>query len=117
MKFLPLLAILVLVYAVGKTFHLSSLVVVLGFGVFLANAACPQVAWFRKHFLYSGFKGDLDQRHQLSRESAFPLRTFSFVLFGYTMVPDELRNLAMLQLAGIILLITFLRRGLFLKGI
>ena len=82
MKFLPLLAILVLVYAVGKTFHLSSPVVVLGFGVFLANAAYLPVAWFRKHFLYSGFKGDLDQMHQLSRESAFLLRAFFFVLFG-----------------------------------
>jgi len=57
-KFFLLLAILLLVYAVGKTFHLCTLVVVLGFGVFLANAAYLPVAWFRKHFLYSGFKGE-----------------------------------------------------------
>ncbi len=115
-KFFLVLSILVLVYAVGNTFHLSTLVVVLGFGMFLANTAHVPVAWFRKHFLYSGFKGDLDQMYQLSRESAFLLRTFFFVLFGYSMVPDELRNLVMLQRAGLILLITFALRGLFLKG-
>ena len=50
-KFFLILAILILVYAVGKQFHLSSLVVILAFGMFLANAEQLPFAWFRERFI------------------------------------------------------------------
>ncbi|MBL0128290.1 MAG: cation:proton antiporter [Flavobacteriales bacterium] len=114
-KFFLIMAILVLVYAVGKQFHLSTLVVVLAFGLFLANAPLIPFAWFKERFLYPHFDKDLGQMHQLSRESAFLLRTFFFVLFGYTILPGELKDTHMLLLASVMLALTLLLRALFLK--
>jgi len=78
-------AILILIYSVGKIFHLPSLLLILVFGVMLNN---------NRHFI----KGKLIQALHLERmssvttelklltaESAFLIRTFFFILFGYTM--------------------------------
>jgi len=83
-------AILILIYSVGKIFHLPSLLLILVFGIMLNN---------NKYF----FKGKLAKVLQLERmstvtaelklltaESAFLIRTFFFILFGYTMHIDTL---------------------------
>ena len=114
-KFFLILAILVLVYAVGKQFHLSSLVVVLAFGMFLANADQLPFAWFRKHFLHRDFHRDLEQFHSLSNESAFLIRTFFFVLFGYSVLARELVDRDAAILCGLLLVATYAVRAFFLK--
>jgi hypothetical protein len=114
-KFFLILAILVLVYAVGKQFHLSSLVVVLAFGMFLANADQLPFAWFRRHFLHRDFQRDLEQFHSLSNESAFLIRTFFFVLFGYSVLAHGLVDRDAAILCGLLLVATYAVRALFLK--
>lgn len=84
-KFFLIISILILVYAVGQSYHLASLVLVLAFGLFLNNADTIRYAWFRSIFIYKNLHHDLAQLHQLSAESAFILRTFFFVIFGFTM--------------------------------
>lgn len=84
-KFFLIIAILILVYAIGQSFHLASLVLILSFGLFLNNADTIQYAWFRSIFIYENLTNDLKQLHQLSAESAFIIRTFFFVIFGFTM--------------------------------
>lgn len=115
-KFFLILAILVLVYALGKQFHLSTLVVVLAFGFFLANVDQIPLRWLRERFLYPAFHDDLHQFHSLSRESAFLIRTFFFVLFGFTVVMGEVLNAEVALIGVALLLITYLLRGLFLGG-
>jgi len=83
-KFFLIISILILVYAIGQSYHLSSLVLVLAFGLFLNNADQIKHAWFRSIFLYKNLANDLAQLHQLSAETAFILRTFFFVIFGFT---------------------------------
>jgi len=114
-KFFLILSILVLVYAVGKQFHLSSLVVVLAFGIFLANADQFPSAWFKAKFLYPDFVRDMEQFHSLSRESAFLIRTFFFVLFGYGVDRMQLADQDTAILCGLLLVVTYLLRGVFLK--
>jgi Kef-type K+ transport system membrane component KefB len=78
-------AILILIYSVGKIFHLPSLLLILVFGVMLNN---------NKYFI----KGKLVQVLHLEKmssvtaelklltaESSFLIRTFFFILFGYAM--------------------------------
>lgn len=84
-----IIAILVLVYAVGKQLHLSTLLVVLAFGIFLANADRIPWEWFKQRFLYPTFNKDLELLHSLSMESAFLIRTFFFILFGFTLQPAD----------------------------
>ncbi|WP_443943935.1 sodium:proton antiporter [Pedobacter sp. AW1-32] len=95
-KFFLIISILILVYAIGQSHHLSSLVLILSTGLFLNNADTIQHAWFRGIFLYKNLNNDLSQLYQLSAESAFILRTFFFVIFGFTMNVSELNNTAVL---------------------
>jgi hypothetical protein len=102
-----------MVYGVGKQFHLSSLIIVLIFGVFLANAHQITAPWFRKHFLYADFHRDLEQFHVLARETAFLIRTFFFVLFGFSVVVAHLLNAdAALLALGLLVVMYTLRTGL-----
>ncbi|PWS28316.1 sodium:proton antiporter [Pedobacter yonginense] len=91
-KFFLIISILILVYAIGQSYHLSSLVLILSTGLFLNNADTIQNAWFRSVFLYKNLTADLSQLYQLSAESAFILRTFFFVIFGFTMNIYELND-------------------------
>ena len=83
-KFFLIISILVLIYAIGQSYHLSSLVLILAFGLFLNNADQIKHTWFRTVFLYKSLANDLTQLRQLSAESAFIFRTFFFVIFGFT---------------------------------
>jgi len=91
-KFFLIISILIMVYAIGQSYHLSSLILILAFGLFLNNADTIKNAWFKTTFIYKNLSNDLAQLHQLSAESAFIIRTFFFVIFGFTMNIYELNN-------------------------
>jgi len=114
-KFFLIIAILILVYAIGQSYHLSSLVLILSTGLFLNNADTIRNVWFRSIFLYKNLTADLSQLYQLSAESAFILRTFFFVIFGFTMNIGELNNKIVLANGFFILVTIYLIRMLFLK--
>jgi len=112
-KFFLIIAILILVYAIGQSYHLSSLVLILSTGLFLNNADTIRNAWFKSVFLYKNLSADLSQLYQLSAESAFILRTFFFVIFGFTMNLNELNNQNVLANGFFILLAIYLIRLVF----
>ncbi|QPH39679.1 cation:proton antiporter [Pedobacter endophyticus] len=114
-KFFLIISILVLVYAIGQSYHLSSLVLILSTGLFLNNADTIQNAWFRGVFIYKNLTADLSQLYQLSAESAFILRTFFFVIFGFTMNIHELNDQVVLANGIIILATIYVVRYLLLK--
>lgn len=92
-KFFLIIALLVLIYAVGKQYHLSTLIIILAFGLFLNNTQLFEFEGFKKMFYYESFENDLKQLHQLTAESAFLIRTFFFIVFGFTMELSGLANL------------------------
>jgi Kef-type K+ transport system membrane component KefB len=114
-KFFLIISILVLLYAFGELYHLSALILILAFGLFLNNADQIQIPFFRKYFLYPGLSRDLSQLLQLSAESAFIMRTFFFIIFGFTMDIYELKNLAVLVFGALILIAIYVVRFLSLK--
>ena len=114
-KFFLIIAILILVYAIGQSYHLSSLVLILSTGLFLNNADTIENAWFRSVFLYKNLTADLSQLYQLSAESAFILRTFFFVIFGFTMNIGDLNNTIVLANGFFILISIYIIRVVFLK--
>ncbi|WP_462264238.1 cation:proton antiporter domain-containing protein [Mucilaginibacter sp.] len=113
-KFFLIISILVLVYAIGQSFHLSALIIVLALGLFLNNANQIKLPKFRKHFLYPALPADLRQLFQLSAESAFLMRTFFFIIFGFTMEVAQLQDWSTLLIGGIILLAIYLIRLLYI---
>lgn len=104
-KFFLIISILILVYAIGQSYHLSSLVLILAFGLFLNNADQIKHAWFRTVFLYKNLANDLTQLRQLSAESAFIFRTFFFVIFGFTIDIFKLNDQHIL-INGLLILLT-----------
>lgn len=114
-KFFLILSLLILVYAIGKYYHLSSLIVVLFLGLFLNNAEIIPIQRFKKYFLYENLRNDLNQFLLLTAESAFIIRTFFFVIFGYNMNIQALLSFSVLMNGIIITIIIYGARGLYLK--
>ena len=124
-KFFFIISVLILVYAVGKQFHLSTLVVVLAFGLFLENSELivrkisllPYLSRVNTFMLYPSLQEDLKGLHQLTSESAFLLRTFFFLVFGYTLDINQLFHLDVLLIGGAMLMIVYLLRWTYLRYI
>ncbi|MBK8567263.1 MAG: sodium:proton antiporter [Saprospiraceae bacterium] len=114
-KFFLIIALLVLIYAIGKHYHLSTLIIILVFGLFLNNTQIFDFEWFRKRFQYADFNKDLGQLHLLTGESAFLIRTFFFIVFGFTMQLDGLKNLATIGNGLATVGIIYLMRWAYLK--
>lgn len=114
-KFFLIISILIMVYAIGQSYHLSALVLILSFGLFLNNADTIKHAWFRSKFIYKNLANDLTQLHQLSAESAFILRTFFFVIFGFTMNIYQLDDQIVIVNGLIMLASIFVIRFVYLK--
>jgi Kef-type K+ transport system membrane component KefB len=114
-KFFLIISILIMVYAIGQSYHLSSLVLILSFGLFLNNADTIKHVWFRSVFIYKNLSNDLTQLYQLSAESAFIIRTFFFVIFGFTMNIYELNDQVVIVNGLIMLASIFVIRFVYLK--
>jgi Kef-type K+ transport system membrane component KefB len=114
-KFFLIISILIMVYAIGQSYHLSSLILILSFGLFLNNADTIRHAWFRSIFIYKNLSTDLTQLHQLSAESAFIIRTFFFVIFGFTINIYQLDDQIVLANGFILLASIFVIRIVYLK--
>ncbi len=114
-KFFLIISIIILVYAIGQSYHLSALIVVLAFGLFLNNASQINYPWFQRNFIYPTLGHELKQLLQLSAESAFILRTFFFVLFGFTMNMSDLNDLGVIIISIMALVSIYLVRFLVIK--
>jgi NhaP-type Na+/H+ and K+/H+ antiporter len=110
-----IISLLILVYSVGQSYHLSALIIVLALGLFLNNANQITFPWFKKLFIYPTFQHDIKQLFQLSAESAFLMRTFFFIVFGYSIDVFQLQDVTLLLTGGAILLCIYLVRFLYIK--
>lgn len=114
-KFFLVLAIIVLVYGAGTMLHLPALMVVLAFGLFLGNAGQFKNTIFQTYFMYRDFNRDLDQMYRMSAESAFLVKTFFFIIFGYILEIELLDDPGTIKVGLVILTIIYFVRGFYLK--
>lgn len=100
-KLFLLISMLILLYAVGKLFHLSSLIVIFVFGLILNN----HIRFFRgplsRWIDHKVLDGITEEFHTVTLETAFVVRTFFFVVFGMSLELESLLDLntAFLSLA------------------
>ena len=85
-KLFLIIAVLMLMYAGGKFFHLSSLLIILAFGLVLNNTDLFFRGKLAKYFDSKRVAPIMHDFHSLTLESAFVVRTFFFVLFGMNIV-------------------------------
>lgn len=102
-KLFLLIAILLLLYAIGKKLHLSSLIIILIFGLLIANMELFFSGRLRRFLNYRKAKHIYDELHTITLETAFVVRTFFFVIFGITI---SLGSLLETGVAVVSLLIT-----------
>ncbi|MFK8038760.1 MAG: cation:proton antiporter [Crocinitomicaceae bacterium] len=81
-KLFLVISVLMLLYALGKTFHLSSLLIILTFGLILNNTNIFFRGRLSRVVNKETVKPILHDFHIVTLESAFVIRTFFFVLFG-----------------------------------
>ncbi len=83
-KLFLLIAVLILIYAIGKSYHLSPLLIILIFGLILNNSKLFFRGKLAKWLKYSVMESLLKDFRLITLESSFIIRTFFFVVFGMT---------------------------------
>lgn len=116
-KFFLIISLLIIVYALGKLFHLSSLLMILFFGLAINNARLFLDGRLGKYFVVETLDTELHQLKLITGESAFLIRTFFFVLFGFSFELQTLLDKDVILMGSLIILIVIAVRYVFLKFI
>ena len=106
-KFFLILALLILVYALGKLFHLPALVTIFIFGIFLGNVKNLLPRFLKNSLDLEKTEKGLREFHVLTAESTFIVRTFFFLFFGFSIQLINFNSLSPL-IYGLIIFITML---------
>tara|TARA_R110002072_G_scaffold303039_2_gene491746 strand:- start:5602 stop:6915 length:1314 start_codon:yes stop_codon:yes gene_type:complete len=114
-KLFLIIGILLLLFAVGKYFHLSSLLLILAFGLVLNNTDVFFQGRLSKIFDAEKVKPILHDFHTLTLESAFLIRTFFFVIFGLSISVTSLYNLEVAINSVVIVTILYIIRYILLR--
>lgn len=92
-KLFLLIAVLLLLYAVGKKMHLSSLIIILIFGLVIKNIKIFFPGKMEVFLENEKIHQIYHELHIITLETAFVIRTFFFVIFGLTIALTSLFNL------------------------
>ena len=114
-KFFLILALLILVYAIGKYFHFPSLLTIFIFGIFLGNGGDLLPNFMTKSINAEKTKKSLHEFHVLTSESTFLVRTFFFLFFGFSISLNSFMSPEPYFYAITVLLIMFGARYLYLS--
>jgi len=112
-KFIPIILIIILIYAVSKEYHLPSLVFILIFGLIMGNLKeLKRFGWLAA-WETGSLQTEVYRFHEVTTEAAFLVRTLFFLLFGYLINEQDVFNLHTLPLSlsvvGIILLVRIIQ--------
>lgn len=114
-KFIPIILMVILIYAVSKVYHLPGLIFILLFGLFLGNI--DELRNFRivRKFHPVNFDKEVHKFKELTTEFAFLIRSLFFLLFGFLIETSELLNSKTIVWALAITFGIFMIRAIFLK--
>jgi NhaP-type Na+/H+ or K+/H+ antiporter len=120
-KFVMLISLMVLLYAIGKELHLSSLILVLIFGLLVRNIQLIKWEYIQKRYNAEKFKKDFHLLHSITAEGVFLIKAFFFVIFGFIIDVNLLADTSMLIIAvgtaGVIYLARLVMLPLVLKKV
>lgn len=109
-KLFLLIALLLLLYALGKQMHLSSLIIILIFGLVIANMKLFFRGKLAKWLHFEKAHQIYHELHTITAETAFVVRTFFFVIFGLTIVVSSLFDWQVALISSLIILSIYLIR-------
>ncbi len=109
-KFLPIISVLLLIYASAKVWHLSPLLIVLLFGLFVNNAHLITHSKFAAFFRLDRMEEEVHKFSHLTAEMAFVIRTFFFIIFGYLADLPAMLDWEVLWMSGLIIAVVLALR-------
>lgn len=114
-KLFLLIAVLLLLYALGKKMHLSSLIIILIFGLVIANMKLFFKGKLKQYLHYDKAHHIYHELHTITAETAFVVRTFFFVVFGITIVVSSLFNIDVAIISSLIIASIYVIRFIILR--
>ncbi|MEZ4883463.1 MAG: cation:proton antiporter [Chitinophagales bacterium] len=114
-KLFLLIAVLLLLYSVGKKMHLSSLIIILVFGLLIANMPLFFRGRMKQWLHMEKAKEIYEGLHIITMETAFVVRTFFFVIFGITISLTSLASLNVAMISGLIIVSIYVIRFVVLR--
>jgi Kef-type K+ transport system membrane component KefB len=116
-RFFLVFAVLSLVYAMGETIHIPSLLIVLVFGLVINNSSTAIPQSLRRRLKIEDMDNILVFMKAITAETSFLIRTFFFILFGYTINLYVFYNTDVWIIGTIIVAILLFVRFLYLRMI
>ena len=114
-KFFLIFSLLILLYAGGKTFHLPSLIIILVFGLMINNWDKIPISKLSHYFPQTQVESLRHLLHSITAESSFLVRTFFFLLFGFSIQLNFAGEKEVLIVGSLIVLALLLVRYLYLR--
>ena len=106
-KLFLLISVLILLYSIGKMMHLSSLIIILFFGIIINNRNIFFGKRLKKYYDLRELAKVFKDFKIITEETAFVIRTFFFVIFGLTISLSTLFRLDVFIISIIILIILY----------
>lgn len=116
-RFFLTFAIIILTYSLAKSLHLPSLILVLCFGLVLNNFRLFDFPIVHKFLSFDRLIDVTRELKLMTAETAFIIRTFFFLLFGYSINLLLLGSSEVLLIGLAIIVITLILRFVFLRFI
>lgn len=114
-KFVPIILLVVLIYAISKIYHLPGLVFILIFGLSIGNLdELKKIKWIEK-LKPDELNKEVNKFRELITEGAFLIRALFFLLFGYLIETSEVLNTDTLFWALAIVFFIFIFRAIQIK--
>jgi hypothetical protein len=91
-KFVPIILLLILIFAVSEHFHLPALIFILIFGLTIGNMnQFSRFEWYKRSNIYN-LKKEIKKFKELTIEGAFLIRALFFILFGFLIDTSDIIN-------------------------
>tara|TARA_B100000927_G_scaffold291728_1_gene296250 strand:- start:3552 stop:4859 length:1308 start_codon:yes stop_codon:yes gene_type:complete len=113
-KLFLLISVLLFLYAVGKINHYPVLLIILIFGLILNNYKLFFTGVFEGLVIPERVERILSDFRLVTVESAFVVRTFFFILFGWSIVFSDLLSFKVIGVGIVLIIIIYLIRALVL---
>ncbi len=115
LKFFLVFAILSMVYASGELIHLPSLLIILVFGSLLNNISLLVKGGLQKIIPIGNLHNIVVLMKTVTAETSFLIRTFFFILFGYTINLKVVTEVDVITIGTLIVALLFLVRFIYLR--
>ena len=107
-----ILAILLLLFALGKLFHLSSLMMILIFGLVINNNKLFFLGFMQRYIKQGTYKAILLNLKGFTAQTSFLVRTFFFLVFGMSISMAVFGKLEYYAITLLILVVLYVLRAI-----